>query len=88
MSKSIVLLAAAMAAGVVSAQTSVASLFLLGFDDQDLVGSVMTADATMTQYFVTCAEGTDSSDCGAGPGVTVTMEPNTYGFNMDGGSGL
>ncbi|CAJ2499744.1 Uu.00g025970.m01.CDS01 [Anthostomella pinea] len=85
MSKSLLLSALV---GSTMAQTTVMDLFLPGFDNQALVGSVMTANPTMAQYFVACPGGEDASDCGAGPGVTVTMRPGNYGLDIDGGDAV
>ncbi|KAI0007327.1 hypothetical protein F4779DRAFT_592394 [Xylariaceae sp. FL0662B] len=81
MSRSLLFISAM--AGTIMAQTSaISSLFLPGFEGSSLLGSVMTANPTMTQYFVQCAPGTDANDCGLGPGVSVTMQPGTYAFDI------
>lgn len=34
-------------------------------------------DATATTYSINCPPGTDSSDCGMGPGLTLIAGPKT-----------
>ncbi|KAJ4385561.1 hypothetical protein N0V93_009990 [Gnomoniopsis smithogilvyi] len=62
--------------------TSVTSLLLYGFEGDNIVASVMSAAPQATEYFVTCAPGTDGSDCGFGPGVTFTEGPSTLGIHL------
>lgn len=62
--------------------TSVTSLLLLGFEGDNIVASVISAAPQATEYFVTCAAGTDDTDCGFGPGVTVTEGPSTLGIHL------
>lgn len=62
--------------------TSVTSLLLYGFEGDNIVASVMSAGPQATEYFVTCAPGTDASDCGFGPGVTFTEGPSTLGIHL------
>ncbi|CAN8102694.1 unnamed protein product [Discula destructiva] len=64
------------------AQTSVTSLFLYGFEGQNIVASVISAAPQATEYFITCAPGTDGSDCGFGPGVTWTEGPSTVAYHL------
>ncbi|KUI69961.1 hypothetical protein VM1G_04924 [Cytospora mali] len=61
--------------------TSVTSLFLYGTEGDNIVGSVMSVAPGATTYFVNCAPGTDSSDCGLGLGVTVVEGPSTFGMH-------
>lgn len=62
--------------------TSVTSLFLYGFEGDNIVASVISAAPQSTQYFVTCAAGTDAVECGFGPGVTFTEGPSTLGLHL------
>lgn len=57
--------------------TSVTSMFLYGFEGQNIVASVVSAAPQATTYFIQCAAGTDSSDCGFGMGVNFTLGPST-----------
>lgn len=50
---------------------SVISLFLMDTDPQSLVASVITADASTTQYEITCPSSVDGNDCGYRPPITV-----------------
>ncbi|KAB8071866.1 hypothetical protein BDV29DRAFT_159063 [Aspergillus leporis] len=63
-------------AGLISATSTVTSMFLMGLDSQNLVASIVDNDATATTYYVTCPPATqtddDYADCGLGPGMTVT----------------
>ncbi|PWY74278.1 hypothetical protein BO70DRAFT_103877 [Aspergillus heteromorphus CBS 117.55] len=63
--------------GLVSAQTSVVSMFIYDADPQPLDASIIGNDATATTYSVNCPPGTDSDDCGMGPGMTVITGPQT-----------
>ncbi|KAI1078721.1 hypothetical protein F5B20DRAFT_582072 [Whalleya microplaca] len=81
MSKALLFISA-MARTIMGQTTAVSSLFLPGFEGSSFVGSVITANPTMTQYLVQCAPGVDSSDCGAGPGVSVTMQSGTYALGL------
>ena len=49
------------------------SLLVAGADKQPLAGSVIGADRTATTYSINCPPGTDSNECGMGPGMTVTQ---------------
>ncbi|KAF7168846.1 hypothetical protein CNMCM5623_001788 [Aspergillus felis] len=71
------------AAGLVSAQTTVTSMLIYGADPQPLVASIVGSDATATTYSINCPPGTDSSDCGMGPGLTVVAGPTTTVLKMD-----
>lgn len=55
-------LASALVAGTVAQSTSVTSLFLYGYEGQNIVASVISAAPEETTYFVNCAPGTDGSD--------------------------
>ncbi|KAL1886455.1 hypothetical protein Plec18167_000386 [Paecilomyces lecythidis] len=69
--------------GLASAQSSVISAFIPDTDPQPLVASIIGNDAAATTYFLTCREGTDSSDCGMGPGMTLISGPKTAGLLMN-----
>ncbi|GIK04370.1 hypothetical protein Aspvir_008451 [Aspergillus viridinutans] len=71
------------AAGLVSAQNTVTSMLIYGADPQPLVASIVGSDATATTYSINCPPGTDSSDCGMGPGLTVVAGPTTTVLKMD-----
>jgi hypothetical protein len=71
------------AAGLVSAQNTVTSMLIYGADPQPLVASVIGSDATATTYSINCAPGTDGSDCGMGPGLTVVAGPTTTVLKID-----
>ncbi|KAH7041406.1 uncharacterized protein B0I36DRAFT_312777 [Microdochium trichocladiopsis] len=90
MVRSVSLAAAAAAAGLVGTAlartTSVDNLFLPGFEGQNLVGRILTADKTSTEYFVQCDPNAESSFCGVGAGATVTMRPHTYDFDIRDGN--
>ncbi|GAD95340.1 GPI anchored protein, putative [Paecilomyces variotii No. 5] len=66
--------------GLASAQSSVISAFIPDTDPQPLVASIMGNDAAATTYFLTCPAGTDGSDCGMGPGMTLISGPKTAGW--------
>lgn len=80
MSARSLLIASAFAATTL-AQTTVTSLYLYGFEGNDLVASVVSAAPEATAYFINCAEGTDSNDCGFGQGVTFTEGPSTLAIH-------
>ncbi|KAF4166924.1 hypothetical protein CNMCM6936_005833 [Aspergillus lentulus] len=71
------------AAGLVSAQNTVTSMLIYGADPQPLVASIVGSDATATTYSINCSPGTDSSDCGMGPGLTLVAGPTTTVLKMD-----
>ncbi|GKZ30289.1 hypothetical protein AbraIFM66950_008625 [Aspergillus brasiliensis] len=68
------------ATSMVSATATVTSMFIFDTDPQPLVASI---DATATTYSINCAPGTDSSDCGMGPGLTLIAEPTTTTMILD-----
>ncbi|KAJ9293400.1 hypothetical protein DTO271G3_7896 [Paecilomyces variotii] len=63
--------------GLASAQSSVISVFIPDTDPQPLVASIIGNDAAATTYYLTCPVGTDGSDCGMGPGMTLIAGPKT-----------
>ncbi|GKZ67482.1 hypothetical protein AnigIFM50267_001872 [Aspergillus niger] len=65
------------AAGLVSAKATVTSMFIYDTDPQPLAASIIGNDATATSYSINCPPGTDSSDCGMGPGLTLIAGPKT-----------
>ncbi|KAJ9138135.1 hypothetical protein NKR23_g8778 [Pleurostoma richardsiae] len=62
--------------------TSVVSLLLPGFDSQTILASVISVEATATQYFIACPTDEDASECGIGPGATLVEGPSTYELHM------
>lgn len=56
-----------------SASNATVSLYLGGGDPQPVVASVVSANPTVTAYFLNCAPGTDASDCGLGMGLNLTV---------------
>ncbi|KAL1865366.1 hypothetical protein Daus18300_007256 [Diaporthe australafricana] len=74
--------ASALVAGTMAQSTSVTSLFLYGSEGDNIVASVISAAPQETTYFVTCAAGTDGSDCGFGPGITFVDGPSTLGLHI------
>lgn len=71
------------AAGLAAAQTTVLNMFVPGVDGNNLQASVIAATSRppSAKYFVQCAPGSD--ECGLGPGVTVSMAPGTYAFELN-----
>ncbi|EXJ94174.1 hypothetical protein A1O1_02567 [Capronia coronata CBS 617.96] len=65
-------------AGVVAAQSSVVSIFFPDVDEQQLVGSIVSSDASKTTIAVSCPTGTDDTDCGFADTLTVTVGPSTF----------
>ncbi|PYI01447.1 hypothetical protein BO78DRAFT_353568 [Aspergillus sclerotiicarbonarius CBS 121057] len=65
------------ATGLVSAKATVTSMFIYDTDPQPLAASIMGNDATATTYSVNCPPGTDSDECGMGPGMTIIAGPQT-----------
>lgn len=66
--------------------TSVAQLFFQGSDSDSnskgaLVASVITADASTTQYYMTCGA-VVTDDCGMGPGVTIQQAGSVWGMTL------
>ncbi|KAE8345644.1 hypothetical protein BDV24DRAFT_125413 [Aspergillus arachidicola] len=77
-------------AGLISASSSVTSMFLLGFDPQSLEASIVGNDATATTYSINCAPSPTASasddddyDCGVGPGLTLTDASPTTIMEMN-----
>ncbi|KAH1608782.1 hypothetical protein KXX44_006600 [Aspergillus fumigatus] len=78
-----ILLLSLATAGMASAQNTVTSMLIYGADPQPLVASVVGSDATATTYSINCPPGTDSTDCGMGPGLTLVAGPTTTVLKMD-----
>ncbi|KAJ5997611.1 hypothetical protein N7499_005994 [Penicillium canescens] len=77
----------ALLAGATAVAADTVTLFLPGFDQQNLVGSVLGSSAKMTTYLVQCASGEDAEDCGVPPGgVTVIQGSSTaaISYGMEG----
>ncbi|KAJ9251736.1 hypothetical protein DTO207G8_5190 [Paecilomyces variotii] len=68
--------------GLASAQSSVISVFIPDTDPQPLVASIIGNDAAATTYYLTCPVGTDGSDCGMGPGMTLISGPKTAAWML------
>src|SRR4051812_26239766 len=48
-----------------------------GYDGVDPVASIKSLNASATQFRIACPSGTNSSDCGWGPGVDYTIISKT-----------
>lgn len=72
----------ALAGSALAQSTTVASLYLYGFEGDNLVASVVAAAPEATTYFVGCAPGTDSTECGFGPGLNFIEGPSTLGLHF------
>ena len=81
-SSSLVAVCALMAATTLAQTTSVTSLFLYGFEGENIVASVISAAPDATTYSINCAPGTDSSDCGFGLGITVEDGKSTFAYHL------
>ncbi|KGO42434.1 hypothetical protein PEX1_067910 [Penicillium expansum] len=80
--QSLALLAGATAA--IAAET--VTLFLPGFDQQQIEGKVIGTSGSMTKYFIKCPADVDSDDCGLPPaGMTVNQGSSTVSlsYGMD-----
>jgi len=72
----------------VAAAQSTTSLLLIGFDQQDIVASIVGSDATATTFAIACGD-PDSDDCGVPTSFTFTQGPSTIHYdyhNTDDGS--
>ncbi|KAK7714532.1 hypothetical protein SLS63_011722 [Diaporthe eres] len=74
--------ASALVAGAMAQSTSVTSMFLYGYEGENIVASVISAAPDATSYYVNCAPGTDGSDCGFGPGVTFVDGGSSVGLHV------
>ncbi|KAJ5102486.1 hypothetical protein N7532_003015 [Penicillium argentinense] len=69
-------------AALAAAESSVVSLFIPDVEGTALVASVVAQSAGMTTYSINCPSGTDSSDCGVAPGLTLTSGSKTVEWSM------
>jgi hypothetical protein len=74
-------LVTALFAAAITAQSTI-SLFLLDTDPQTLVASVISSDASATEYLVGCPTGIDANDCGYNPPVTVKHAGDVYAASL------
>ncbi|KAL4863070.1 hypothetical protein BDV12DRAFT_177987 [Aspergillus spectabilis] len=72
-------------ASLAYAESTVTSMFMYGADEQPLAASIVGNDATATTYFINCPPGTDSNDCGMGPGMTVIARKDVTSWIFDEG---
>ncbi|KAL4749098.1 hypothetical protein BDW72DRAFT_178848 [Aspergillus terricola var. indicus] len=72
-------------ASLAIAESTVTSMYILGADRQPLAASIMGNDASATTYSINCPPGTDSNDCGMGPGMTVIAADETTTYIMNDG---
>ncbi|KAL4900391.1 hypothetical protein BDW74DRAFT_161885 [Aspergillus multicolor] len=72
-------------ASLAYAESSVTSMFLLGFDELSIVASIAGNDATATTYSMTCPASVDEEECGMGSGLTVVEAGNAMTYQMDEG---
>ncbi|TVY43845.1 hypothetical protein LSUB1_G001156 [Lachnellula subtilissima] len=64
---------------VASAQ-STTSLLLIGFDQQDIVASIVGSEATATTFAIACGD-PDSDECGIPTSFTFTQGPSTIHYD-------
>ncbi|KAL4811760.1 hypothetical protein BDW67DRAFT_171341 [Aspergillus spinulosporus] len=72
-------------ASLAIAESTVTSMYIFGADRQPLAASIMGNDASATTYSINCPPGTDSNDCGMGPGMTVIAADKTTTYIMNDG---
>ncbi|KAL4975288.1 hypothetical protein BDW66DRAFT_152103 [Aspergillus desertorum] len=72
-------------ASLAVAESTVTSMYIFGADRQPLAASIMGNDAAATTYSINCPPGTDSSDCGMGPGMTVVAAGSATTYIMNDG---
>lgn len=65
-----------------SATTSVIDIILPMLDDQAVMGSIVSVDATATSYYLTCPTGESSTDCGLGNGIQVVEGPSVLEVHL------
>ncbi|KAJ5795912.1 uncharacterized protein N7518_004452 [Penicillium psychrosexuale] len=63
-----------------AANDSVVSLFIPNAHSQSLVGEVLGAHSATTTYSINCPNGTNSSECGMGPGLFFTAAPTSVEY--------
>ncbi|KAH8593435.1 hypothetical protein B0O99DRAFT_688652 [Bisporella sp. PMI_857] len=75
---------AALAAGVVAKDDDqvTTDLFLVGFETQKLVASVITSDASATTFSVACADSVKTADCELPTSFTFTQGPSTMHYKF------
>ncbi|KAI8938172.1 hypothetical protein NX059_005837 [Plenodomus lindquistii] len=64
-------------ASIVSAQQSVTFYYPGGYEGASPVATIQTASPSTTMFKIACPKGTDSNDCGLGPGLDYTIISNT-----------
>ncbi|PWY73545.1 hypothetical protein BO83DRAFT_361182 [Aspergillus eucalypticola CBS 122712] len=69
---------ALLAGATIAIATQTVSLFLIGFDEQQLEGKIIGTTGSMTEYLIKCAADVDSTECGLPPnGMTVAQGSST-----------
>ncbi|KAJ5773770.1 hypothetical protein N7457_008666 [Penicillium paradoxum] len=63
----------------------VVSLFIPNADPQSLVGAVVQENSATTTYSINCPPGTNSTDCGMGPGMLLTTAATSVEYLISGG---
>ncbi|RDL33671.1 uncharacterized protein BP5553_08039 [Venustampulla echinocandica] len=74
-----VVAALAVMGGVASAADSTTVLWLIGFDQQPVVASIVGSDSKATTYALACPT-PESEDCGVPTGFTITQGPSTLHY--------
>lgn len=64
--------------GTASAANTTTSLWLVGFDEQTVLGSIIASDATATTYSLACG---DPDNCGIPSPFTFTQGPSTVAYS-------
>lgn len=72
----------AFAATTSSATSTVIDITLPMLDDQVVMGSIVSVDATATSYFLTCPTDESEADCGLGNGIGVVEGPSVLEVHM------
>ncbi|KAL3456537.1 hypothetical protein BJX64DRAFT_270539 [Aspergillus heterothallicus] len=72
-------------ASVAYAESTVTSMFIYGADTQPLAASIVGNDQSATTYSINCTPGTDASDCGMGPGLTLIAGKDVTSWIFDDG---
>ncbi|OJJ55030.1 hypothetical protein ASPSYDRAFT_159079 [Aspergillus sydowii CBS 593.65] len=67
------------------AESTVTSMFIYGSGEQPLAASIVGNDASATTYSINCPPGTESDECGMGPGITVVAGDKATTYMMDDG---
>lgn len=72
---------------LVSAQNVISFYYPGGYDGDQPVATIETANPSTTQFRIACPTGSDESECGFGPGVEYTILSSTrYEAVLSGGS--